>query len=126
MIKNPLFQPPKPVTLNANYSKLIPTLSSTVKPPKLSMSLDDLNKWCDDIKLQKPIFDPTSEENQSDINVFKDWVSKTKTQVAPGFDSVIQPMAAKSPISDSDNSKEVTSQTVNNLENILANTNLND
>lgn len=132
LIKNPLFQPPKPVTLNANYNKLIPTLSNTVIPPRLNMEIDDLKHWQQDLSLQIQLFDLKSDSNIADINSFNEWVSAKKTKVAPGFDSVIHPVTVKSPVSLNKNTKndindnDDNTETINELQNVFAKANLNN
>ncbi|RCK62748.1 hypothetical protein Cantr_09227 [Candida viswanathii] len=91
LIRNPIYQPPKPVTLNTNYSKLIPTLSSTVVPPKLNISQDEITSWLDEIRtLRDKVKKEQAENEKSDK--YKTWVRDQTTKVAPGFNySVMQP-----------------------------------
>jgi len=83
LIKNPSYQPPKPITLNTNYNKLLPTLSSSVIPPKLNLSESDLENWTKEIEEMKT---NRSELNASeDIQGFKDWIKLQQLKIAPGF-----------------------------------------
>lgn len=89
LIKNPSFQPPKPVTLNTNYTKLLPSLSNTVKPPKLSLTKQDLQHWVESIEQLKPSYDNSSDINVSLIKQYQAWLDLARLKVAPGFNSSI-------------------------------------
>lgn len=83
LIKNPSYQPPKPITLNTNYNKLLPTLSSSVIPPKLNLTESELQNWTKEIEEMKT---KISELNTSeDIQSFKDWTKLQQLKIAPGF-----------------------------------------
>lgn len=85
LIKSPSYQPPKPITLNTNYEKLIPTLYKSVIPPKISLSDKDILNWLDEMNSWK------EEINQSlsKDDAFKAWLNKQQLSIAPGFDSSI-------------------------------------
>lgn len=92
LINNPAFQPPKAITLNANYDVLIPTLSNTVVPPKINLADEEIQAWLRDIKstefqIQNAI------ENDEDVKKYKQWIKTQQIKVAPGFsfDGVMQP-----------------------------------
>ncbi|EGV63393.1 hypothetical protein PSN45_004328 [Yamadazyma tenuis] len=121
LIKSPLFQPPKPVTLNANYSKLISSLSSTVKPPKLNVSKQDLQGWISEIESLKPDFDNSSPTNIAQIKEYKEWLHQQKLKVAPGFDSTVLTPGVRD--SGSTNSKNAEPPT-NELDKVFSHLNL--
>lgn len=79
LIKNPLYQPPKAVTLNTNYNKLIPTLTKSV-PPKVNISQDQLGQWRDDIEALK------KRAEAPDLAEYTAWIAEQQLKVAPGFD----------------------------------------
>lgn len=83
LIKNPSYQPPKPITLNTNYNKLLPTLTSSVIPPKLNLTEFDIQSWTKEIEEMKT---KSSELTTSeDIKGFKDWIKLQQLRIAPGF-----------------------------------------
>ena len=117
LIKNPSYQPPKPITLNTNYSKLIPSLSSTSIPPKINLSEAELQQWSqeiDDLKNKVKTED-------GDVDEFENWVKSQQNKVAPGFNSfegVMKPSKVASP-------KEVEVQPVlNELDKAFGNTSI--
>lgn len=86
LIRNPAFQPPKAITLNQNYSKLLPTLTASVVPPKINLSKDELESWIEELnRLKDDKFDESND--LVEINKFKQWVKDKQTKVAPGFDT---------------------------------------
>ena len=85
LIRNPSYQPPKAVTLNLNYGKLLPTLAKSVVPPKVNISEAELRKWEKDIEAIKLRFERA--DNGEQIR-YEEWVKKKQTQIAPGFDSM--------------------------------------
>lgn len=88
LIRNPIYQPPKPVTLNTNYNKLIPTLSSTVVPPKLNVSHDEITDWLEEIRsLRDKVKKEQAENDKSEK--YKKWVHDQSTKVAPGFNYTV-------------------------------------
>ncbi|KAI3405911.2 hypothetical protein KGF56_001130 [Candida oxycetoniae] len=93
LIKNPLYQPPKAITLNVSYNKLIPTLSSTVVPPKLKMTKEDVNSWCTELEQE-------IEKNKSfnlQAEAYTSWLKEQSTKVAPGFEyTIMTPSKVKS------------------------------
>lgn len=91
MIRNPIYQPPKPVTLNTNYNKLIPTLSNTVIPPKLNIAQDEITSWLEEIRSLRDKVKKEQSENEKSEK-YKTWVHDQTTKVAPGFNyTVMQP-----------------------------------
>ena len=85
LIKSPSYQPPKPITLNTNYEKLIPTLYKSVIPPKISLSDKDILNWLDEMNSWKEEIS----QSLSKDDAFKAWLSKQQLSIAPGFDSSI-------------------------------------
>ncbi|KAM9926660.1 hypothetical protein OXX59_003047 [Metschnikowia pulcherrima] len=84
LIRNPAFQPPRPITLNADYGKLLSTLPMSVVPPKAAISRDELDAWKRDLeKVEKDGLNP--EKREEEIKVYKDWLSGVQRKVAPGF-----------------------------------------
>lgn len=83
LIKNPLFQTPKSITLNNNYNQLLPKLSNS-KPPKINLSSQDLENWISDIeKLKK--------DYEKHDDTYTQWLKQQKLMIAPGLDSIITP-----------------------------------
>ncbi|WLF79009.1 hypothetical protein PVL30_002758 [Lodderomyces elongisporus] len=102
LIKNPSFQPPKPVTLNSNYSKLIPTLPNTVIPPKLKVGTDDINSWSRDIQILISKYDPKDGDDgdrEDELRAkYQDWLQAQTKKVAPGFDyNIMTPQKTREP-----------------------------
>lgn len=83
MYKNPAFQTPKPVTLETNYGKLLPTLSKSVIPPKLNLTREDLHQWKKDIEGKNYGF--LKSEDDHDVRVYEDWIKEKQVKLAPGF-----------------------------------------
>ncbi|ODV68536.1 hypothetical protein HYPBUDRAFT_105019, partial [Hyphopichia burtonii NRRL Y-1933] len=79
LIKNPLYQPPKPVTLNTNFNKLIPTLNS-VRPPKIKLTTEELTNWLASIEKMK------STSDSAEVTKYQDWINQQQRKFAPGFD----------------------------------------
>ncbi|KAK6205094.1 uncharacterized protein RJT21DRAFT_13048 [Scheffersomyces amazonensis] len=82
LIKNPSYQPPRPITLKTNYGKLIPTLSNTVIPPNINISQADIDKWLNELEDIKSRITKNVETEK-----FKEWTNLQKKTVAPGFDT---------------------------------------
>lgn len=84
LIKNPKFQPPRPITLDTNYAKLIPSLPHTVYPPKLNMTAEDIDKWIGELEM---FYQARLDRNVLDGKrlVFYDWLALVKRKVAPGY-----------------------------------------
>ncbi|CAK9437268.1 uncharacterized protein LODBEIA_P16460 [Lodderomyces beijingensis] len=82
LIKNPSYQQPKAITLNANYNKLLPTLSATAIPPKLKINGDELNSWSEKLTSEIVKIETEAEKSQ----VYEAWIKEQTTKVAPGFD----------------------------------------
>ncbi|KAI5962211.1 uncharacterized protein KGF55_003287 [Candida pseudojiufengensis] len=81
LIKNPSYQPPKAITLNTNFNKLLPTLSNTVVPPQLKITDDDINEWVKELnEFKKNLV--TDSKNGTDL---KKWINEESNKVAPGF-----------------------------------------
>ncbi|ODV80066.1 uncharacterized protein CANTADRAFT_339401 [Suhomyces tanzawaensis NRRL Y-17324] len=94
LVKNPSFQPPKPVTLKTNYAKLIPTLSKSSVPPKINLSEDDLRKWLNEIQALKAKVANLEDPSDLDVQKYEEWVQLQQAKVAPGFysfEGVMQP-----------------------------------
>lgn len=84
LIRNPQFQPPKTVTLNANYSKLLATLPTTVVPPQMNLSKPDLENWIAKLEeIELTFLD--LESSKEDIDKYTEWVKSQQRKVAPGF-----------------------------------------
>lgn len=94
LIRNPSFQPPKTVTLNANYSKLLATLPTTVIPPKMNLTKADLESWIADLhEIDSTSLDEA--KSQADIAKYTDWVESKQRKVAPGFNfDIMKPTPA--------------------------------
>ncbi|QWW24400.1 hypothetical protein CA7LBN_003234 [Candidozyma auris] len=94
LIKNPAFQPPKPITLNTNYAKLIPNLPASVIPPEVTINKEDIEAWIADLqKFKKEKFD--SEEKKRAIQKYEEWLKSVQRKVAPGFDfDIMTPASA--------------------------------
>lgn len=86
LIKNPLYQPTKPITLNSNYAKLISGLSSSVLPPKIKLSKEDLKLWITENKALE-----SSLDEELGVKNFKEWTKNRQTKFAPGIDIVMAP-----------------------------------
>ncbi|KAI5954514.1 hypothetical protein KGF54_002289 [Candida jiufengensis] len=84
LIKNPSYQPPKAITLNTNYNKLLPSLSSTVIPPQLKVSEDDINNWINELNEFKRKLNANNDET-NDTYEYKNWINEQSNKVAPGF-----------------------------------------
>ncbi|KAI5958827.1 hypothetical protein KGF57_002261 [Candida theae] len=85
LIKNPSYQPPKAISLRANYSKLLPTLSQTVIPPNLNISKEDIDKWINDLdQLKNKIANESGTDDS--VKSYESWIKEQTTKVAPGFD----------------------------------------
>lgn len=85
LIKNPLYQPPRAITLNTNYNKLLPTLSTSVIPPKVNLTGQTIQEWKNDIEtIKNDKFDLT--RNAKIIDDFNNWVKEKQLRVAPGYD----------------------------------------
>ncbi|CAN3372032.1 hypothetical protein DIRU0_B08350 [Diutina rugosa] len=83
LLKNPAFQPPKPVTLNHNYHKLLPNLQQSV-PPKINVDAQELERWqahIDSLQSKVAGLGKQSAEAQQ----FTKWLSDSQRKVAPGF-----------------------------------------
>jgi hypothetical protein len=88
LIKSPSYQPPKPITLNTNYEKLIPTLYKSVIPPKISLSDKDVLIWLDEMNSWKEEIS----QSLSKDDAFKTWLNKQQLSTAPGFNfSIMKP-----------------------------------
>ncbi|CAH2353839.1 hypothetical protein CLIB1423_12S04104 [[Candida] railenensis] len=85
LIRNPSYLPPKAITLNLNYGKLLPTLTKSVVPPKVNISEGELRKWEKDIEAVKLRFEKADSAEQIR---YQEWVKRKQTQIAPGFDSM--------------------------------------
>lgn len=84
LIRNPSFHPPKTVTLNINYSKLLATLPTSVVPPKMNLSKMDLESWIGDLhEIELASLD--RKNSQADIEKYSEWLKKQQRKVAPGF-----------------------------------------
>ena len=93
LIKNPAFQPPRPITLSNNYNKLIPTLSSTVVPPKLNISDTEIDSWLNEIRsLREQIKNKQTNDNNRQCTKYENWIREQSNKIAPGFNyTVMQP-----------------------------------
>lgn len=88
LLKNPAFQPPKPVSLNTNYAKLIPNLPNSVVPPKLNITEADVESWGKEIEdFKKDHFD--TEAEKAAVKKYQDWLKSVQRKVAPGFSNQI-------------------------------------
>lgn len=116
LIKNPSYQPPKPITLNTNYSKLIPTLAASVQPPKLNLTELDLQNWAKEIEEMKN--DRLKIANGESVTEFQDWIKKQQIKIAPGFsfDGVMTPNKAEN------QSPELQDAEVNELDKVFGKT----
>lgn len=85
LIRNPSYQPPKAITLNLNYGKLLPTLAKSVVPPKVNLTQEELKKWEKEVESVKQRHE--QEESANSVK-YQEWVKKKQTQIAPGFDSM--------------------------------------
>ncbi|EGW34160.1 uncharacterized protein SPAPADRAFT_59579 [Spathaspora passalidarum NRRL Y-27907] len=98
LIKNPSYQPPKPITLNTNYNKLIPSLSNTVIPPKLNVGETEINAWLKEIcAIESRLNDNIT--NDKNVHQFQEWSHQQTIKVAPGFEyaTVMQPHKVGTP-----------------------------
>lgn len=89
LARNPACQFPRPITLETNYAKLLPSLNSTVVPPKMKLSKVDLEGW---IKETTELKEKRLQVlNGSDQSKFQRWLRDQQKKVAPGytFDSSI-------------------------------------
>lgn len=94
LLKNPAFQPPKPVTLNTNYAKLIPNLPASVLPPQMSLTEEDLEAWKNDLEEFKKtkLFTDSLKQAQKE---YQDWLKAVQRKVAPGFSfNIMTPTSA--------------------------------
>ncbi|OBA17971.1 hypothetical protein METBIDRAFT_226333 [Metschnikowia bicuspidata var. bicuspidata NRRL YB-4993] len=85
LIRNPAFQPPRPITLNTDYAKLLATIPGSVMPPKAAISREELQAWTTDLEAVERN-DLNMEARDKDIAVYKEWLVKVQRKVAPGFD----------------------------------------
>lgn len=123
LIKNPSFQPPKPVTLNANYSKLLPTLTNSIKPPKLNLKAEDLDNWVKDLEsLKDDMFD--IKKYDKDVDDYNQWLKKKQLQMAPGFDSGVIMKPQK--VEKSSPQQTPTKSAVNELDEVFGKTSINE
>lgn len=84
LIKNPSFQPPKPVTLNANYAKALAALPGSVLPPKVNVTEEDMKKWTAELEvLREKYFG--KEATEREIAVYENWLTQLQRKIAPGF-----------------------------------------
>lgn len=83
MIKNPIFQTPKSITLNTNYNQLLPNLANS-KPPKINLSSKDLENWIGEIEKLKKDYQQHDEK-------YSQWLKSQKLHIAPGLDSIMTP-----------------------------------
>ncbi|CAX40036.1 hypothetical protein CD36_30160 [Candida dubliniensis CD36] len=155
LIKNPTFQPPRPITLSNNYNKLIPTLSTTVIPPKLNISDTEIDSWLNEIRsLRQQIINKQinsnshshSNHNNGQSDKYEKWIREQSNKIAPGFNyTVMQPQkpiriqdrkliskeeveaeeAAEEVESDNDNDNEFGYDEMNELDRIFGKTKLN-
>ena len=123
LVKNPAFQTPKPVTLNVNYTKLIPTLFLTVKPPKLNVGVQDIEMWKQDVDNLNQRLD--KDNDGTETAKFELWVHQQATKVAPGLgesSQVMQPRVASPP---SKSKLERGLSQINELDQVFGATHLN-
>lgn len=93
LIRNPVFQPPKPVTLSTNYAKLLATLSDAALPPSLKMLMYELRLWKDELGRMKE-----SVGDHLCLQKYTEWLQGQQRRVAPGFDfDVMQPEVRRDP-----------------------------
>lgn len=85
LIRNPAFQPPKLVSLNTNYAKLLATLPGSVIPPKVSVQRQHLESWIAELDLLKQD-NLDSEWRRQQSDVYTHWLKDLQRKVAPGFD----------------------------------------
>ncbi|QFZ27151.1 hypothetical protein EJF18_30109 [Clavispora lusitaniae] len=85
LIRNPAFQPPKPVSLNTNYGKLLATLPGSVIPPKVALKKEELEQWIEQLKNIKQNNLHSESQTQASVN-YTQWLKKSQMKVAPGFD----------------------------------------
>lgn len=84
LIRNPAFQPPKSVSLNTNYAKLLATLPGSVIPPKVALQKHDLEAWIAELDLLRQAnLDPDWRLEQSEL--YHQWLKDLQRKVAPGF-----------------------------------------
>ncbi|RLV95540.1 hypothetical protein JA1_000957 [Spathaspora sp. JA1] len=98
LIKNPSYQPPKAITLNTNYNKLIPSLANTVVPPKLNISTTEVNAWLKEIhSLESKLNDDIT--NDKNVQQYQEWIHQQTIKVAPGFEyaTIMQPHKVEPP-----------------------------
>lgn len=88
LIRNPSFQPPKAITLNSNYAKLLATLPSTVMPPKMTLTRENLEAWIADLERVRADIGGKSEVEQ-----YEQWQATLLRKAAPGFsvDNIMTP-----------------------------------
>lgn len=84
-MKNPYFKPPRPVTLDPSYGKLIPNLTETCLPPRISVSKSEILDW---ISKTQSLGQSLIINNESTI-AFTNWVHSSQQKVAPGFDVAV-------------------------------------
>ncbi|KAL6454573.1 hypothetical protein SBY92_004040 [Candida maltosa Xu316] len=124
LIKNPSYQPPKPVTLNTNYNKLIPTLSNTVVPPKLNISENEVNSWLEEIRWLRDKVRKEQEEKGAKAKYDK-WIHDQSIKTAPGFDfSIMQPHKPPPPTTTTQTKEVKQDDGVNELDKIFGKTTL--
>lgn len=125
LIKCPAFQPPKPITLNTNYEKLIPTLYKSVVPPKISLSDQDIVNWLDDMNGWKEKLNRSLDKNAE----FDTWLQKQQLSIAPGFDSsIMKPMVKKSDkeVNEKNEGVNEKSDKINELDQLFGETKIDD
>lgn len=85
LVRNPQYHPPKAVTLNLNYNKMLPTLAKSVVPPKVTLTREDLTNWRQQTEQHRATFDVA--KNDEAVARFEEWLIQKRRQVAPGFDA---------------------------------------
>lgn len=91
LIKNPSYQPPKPISLNTNYEKFLGNARVFAVPPEPCITHSDVEKWINESRKEIDVL--KSHKSDKRIEDFQSWIHQQKNKVAPGFsfDEIMRP-----------------------------------
>jgi hypothetical protein len=127
LVKSPSYQPPKPVTLNTNYEKLIPQLYKSVVPPKFNLTQQDITNWFEEVNLWKARV--SIDKSDEDISNFNLWLQKQQLSIAPGYhsvDGIMTPHKVEKVESPTQEQGQTMLPQMNELDRVFGNTTLED
>lgn len=93
LIRNPAYQPPRAVTLNTNYGKLLANLPGSALPPPPKVQPQELEDWKRDLEQLRD-----RAQNSDAASKYAEWLALQQRKVAPGFTfDVMEPLKGTGP-----------------------------